>query len=264
MKNIIIVTKGNNAVGLGDDNKPAVTKTVLNSAFLAGLETLIEMMNGIADTPAETSHFYLPDTLQGIITGASVEYVKTGKTAQGKQLSEQEIKAFSDFYALYAKKILNVRFSLYKYIKKENTELQALKNKAWNALNAIGVNTASQQSVEPVVLDPDKELRAMLDKALKDAIDAGDFDKYDALMARRSQLKEAKVVTTNASSSTTNDNSSNVASKITVKFDDEPIDFKKNDSKASSQLPLEGDTDEGEQDLHQLGFEETEEEEMEW
>ena len=97
----------------------------------------------------------------------------------------------------------------------------------------------------------------MLDKALKDAIDAGDFDKYDALMARRSQLKEAQVVTTNASSS-------NVASKITVKFDDEPIDFKKNDSKASSQLPLEGANDEDEQDLHQLGFEETEEEEMEW
>lgn len=259
MKNIIIVTKGNNAVGLGDDNKPAVTKTVLNSAFLAGLETLIEMMNGVADTPAETSHFYLPDTLQGIITGASVEYVKTGKTAQGKQLSEQEIKAFTDFYALYAKKILNVRFSLYKYIKKDNTELQALKNKAWNTLNSIATNsiaTAPQTITKTVIVDPDKELREMFDKKMLEALDAGDMEKYKLFKAERDNLSAPKEVTITETVETSNAQSNTGFSR--VQFDDTNnngvIDF---DKPASSSENNNEDS--------QINFDEVDDEsETEW
>ena len=189
MKNVIIVSKGNTAVAVGDNNQATITKSGVG-AFLANLEVVKEILLTIPTEPSETVHVYVPDMIQGICSGSAIEYVKTGKTASGNELSVEEKNAFAEFYKLYAERILNVRFTQFKYIAKDNVELQNLKKKAWDSLNSASVTT----SVTTQTIDPDKAIREALDVQIVKALSEGNMEMYTMLKAERDKLTPAQVV----------------------------------------------------------------------
>lgn len=189
MKNVIIVSKGNTAVAVGDNNQATITKSGVG-AFLANLEVVKEILLAIPTEPSETVHVYVPDMIQGICSGSAIEYVKTGKTASGNELSAEEKSAFAEFYKLYAERILNVRFTQFKYIAKDNVELQNLKKKAWDSLNSASVAT----SVTTQTIDPDKAIREALDVQIVKALSEGNMEMYTMLKAERDKLTPAQVV----------------------------------------------------------------------
>lgn len=189
MKNVIIVSKGNTAVAVGDNNQATITKNGVG-AFLANLEVVKEILLTIPTEPSETVHVYVPDMIQGICSGSAIEYVKTGKTASGNELSAEEKNAFAEFYKLYAERILNVRFTQFKYIAKDNVELQNLKKKAWDSLNSASVAT----SVTTQTIDPDKAIREALDVQIVKALSEGNMEMYTMLKAERDKLTPAQVV----------------------------------------------------------------------
>lgn len=204
MKNIIIVSKGQNAVAVGDNGMANVAKTAVGT-FLSNLEVLKEVLRTIPVEPTETTYIHISDVIQGLVSGSAVEYVKTGKTGSGKDLSQEEIASFKEVYQLYAERILNVRFGLHKYIAKDNKELQALKKKAWDSLNTISVQT-QQPIIKTEMVDPDKAIREALDAKMVQAIADGDVALYQQLKAMRDELKPAEMVTVQTTASVTTNN----------------------------------------------------------
>ena len=91
---------------------------------------------------------------------------------------------------LSSETILNVRFTQFKYIAKDNVELQNLKKKAWDSLNSASVTT----SVTTQTIDPDKAIREALDVQIVKALSEGNMEMYTMLKAERDKLTPAQVV----------------------------------------------------------------------
>lgn len=189
MKNVMIVNRKGKAVALTNVGEPVIVEGV---GSFVGIKAINNLLKDIPIETSETVHFYVPDMLAGITTGASIEYVKTGKTGTGTVLTEEEVNDFKEFYKLYAERILNVRFSLAKYAKDQS--LIQLRTKAWNLLSqtntvATPVNT---------IIDPDKELREALGKKMLEAINSGNMELYAILKQERDKLKAPEVVVSNS------------------------------------------------------------------
>ena len=195
MKNVMIVARQGNAVALGEGVKICKTST---GVFMPSLEALKEVLLTIPTEPCETVNIHIMDTIQGLVSGTAVEYVKTGKTLSGTTLSTDEVEAFKEIYKLYAERILNVRFSLVKYIRKDDTANQNLKKQAYDEL-ASYEKTAGVSRGTAVTVDPDKELREMFDAQIKEAMTAGDLAKVKDLMEMRKSLREPEVVSSTPS-----------------------------------------------------------------
>ena len=193
MKNIIIVCKNQNTVAMGDSISPITKSVASTSSFMPSLVTLNNVLSLVPKEPSETVHIYIPDTILAIASGSAIEYVKTGKTIGGNALSAEEIAEFKKFYELYAERILNVRFTQFKYIPKDNAELQALKKKAWDALNSIAT-TSTVANTAPTTIDPDKAIREKFDAKILEALDNGDMELYAILKAERDKLRPVEVV----------------------------------------------------------------------
>lgn len=199
MKNVMIVTRQGNTIALGEGLKICKSGTGI---FMSNLEALKEVLMSIPTEPSETVNIHIMDTIQALTTGAAVEYVKTGKTLSGTTLTTEEVEAFKEIYKLYAERILNVRFSLVKYIRKDDVANQNLKKQAYDEL-ALYEKSAGVSRGTAVTIDPDKELREKLTELMNKALDEGDLDKYDQLKARRDTLKAPEVVMSNASNRVT-------------------------------------------------------------
>lgn len=195
MKNVMIVARQGNAVAFGEGVKICKTST---GVFMPSLEALKEVLLTIPTEPCETVNIHIMDTIQGLVSGTAVEYVKTGKTLSGTTLSTDEVEAFKEIYKLYAERILNVRFSLVKYIRKDDTANQNLKKQAYDEL-ASYEKTAGVSRGTAVTVDPDKELREMFDAQIKEAMTAGDLAKVKDLMEMRKSLREPEVVSSTPS-----------------------------------------------------------------
>lgn len=189
MKNVMVVNRKGKAVAVVPTGEPIIVEGV---GSFVGIKAINACLKDIPVEAGETVHFYIPDTLQGITTGASVEYVKTGKTGTGTALTAEEVEDFKEFYKLYAERILNVRFSLAKYAKDQS--LIQLRSKAWNLLSQT--NTVATPT--NTIIDPDKELREALGKKMLEAIDSGNMELYAVLKAERDKLKAPEVVTNSA------------------------------------------------------------------
>lgn len=185
MKNVMVVNRKGKAVALTNAGEPIIVEGV---GSFVGIKAINNLLKDIPVEAGETVHFYIPDTLQGITTGASVEYVKTGKTGTGTTLTEEEVNDFKEFYKLYAERILNVRFSLAKYAKDQS--LIQLRSKAWNLLSQT--NTIATPA--NTIIDPDKELREALGKKMLEAINSGNMELYAVLKGERDKLKAPEVV----------------------------------------------------------------------
>lgn len=198
MKNVVLVFKGNHALAL--DNAGTVIKKTSTGSFLANLETLAEVLNTIpvGDVTPEVTTIYIPDFIQGIASGTALDYIRTGKTKSGTQLTGQEMQAFKDVYKMIAERIYNVRLNLAKFIPKTNTELIALRTNAYNALtNYVATNggmTMGGMAPASQLVDPDKALREALDAQIIEAINKGDMDKMMQLKAMRDTLKQPTMV----------------------------------------------------------------------
>lgn len=189
MKNVMVVNRKGKAVAISTTGEPIIVEGV---GSFVGIKAINNLLKDIPVEAGETVHFYIPDTLQGITTGASVEYVKTGKTGTGTVLTAEEVEDFREFYKLYAERILNVRFSLAKYAKDQS--LIQLRSKAWNLLSQT--NTIATPA--NTIIDPDKELREALGKKMLEAINSGNMELYAVLKAERDKLKAPEVVTNSA------------------------------------------------------------------
>ena len=195
MKNVMIVARQGNAVAFGEGVKICKTST---GVFMPSLEALKEVLLTIPTEPCETVNIHIMDTIQGLVSGTAVEYVKTGKTLSGNALTNEEIESFKEVYKLYAERILNVKFSLVKYIRKDDTANQNLKKQAYDEL-ASYEKTAGVSRGTAVTVDPDKELREMFDAQIKEAMTAGDLAKVKDLMEMRKSLREPEVVSSTPS-----------------------------------------------------------------
>ena len=189
MKNVMVVNRKGKAVAISTTGEPIIVEGV---GSFVGIKAINNLLKDIAVETSETVHFYVPDMLAGITTGASVEYVKTGKTGTGTVLTAEEVEDFKEFYKLYAERILNVRFSLAKYAKDQG--LIQLRSKAWNLLSQT--NTVATPA--NTIIDPDKELREALGKKMLEAIDSGNMELYAMLKAERDKLKAPEVVANSA------------------------------------------------------------------
>lgn len=196
MKNVMIVTRQGNTVAIGEGLKICKSGT---GVFMSNLEALKEVLLSIPTEPTETVNIHIMDTVQGLVSGTAVEYVKSGKTLSGTTLTTEEVEMFKEIYKLYAERILNVKFSLVKYIRKDDTANQNLKKQAYDEL-ALYEKSAGVSRGTAVTIDPDKELREKLTELMNKALDEGDLDKYDQLKARRDTLKAPEVVMSNVSS----------------------------------------------------------------
>ena len=145
MKNVMIVARQGNAVALGEGTKICKSAT---GVFMPSLEALKEVLMAIPTEPCETVNIHIMDTIQGLVSGSAVEYVKTGKTLSGNALTNEEIESFKEVYKLYAERILNVRFSLVKYIRKDDTRKQI----SWRVETDCQVCMMQIMSYEPLAL----------------------------------------------------------------------------------------------------------------
>lgn len=198
MKNVMIVTRQGNTVALGEGIKICKSGT---GVFMSNLEALKEVLLAIPTEPCETVNIHIMDTIQGLVSGTAVEYVKSGKTLSGTTLTTDEIAMFKEIYQLYAERILNVKFSLVKYIRKDDVANQNLKKQAYDEL-ALYEKSAGVSRGTAVTVDPDKELREMFDAQIKEAMANKDMATVKDLMEMRKSLREPEVVMSNNSNRT--------------------------------------------------------------
>ena len=182
----MVVNRKGKAVAVGTTGEPIIVEGV---GSFVGIKAINACLKDIPVEAGETVHFYIPDVLQGVVGGAAIEYVKTGKTGTGTVLTAEEIEDFKVFYKLYAERILNVRFSLAKYAKDQS--LIQLRTKAWNLLSSQTNTVATPTNT---IIGPDKELREALGKKMLEAIDSGNMELYAILKGERDKLKAPEVV----------------------------------------------------------------------
>lgn len=171
MKEIVIVSKGNNAVAYGEGVEIKKSSTTGVSANLAVLNEVLK--NHVPTEAGETFRIFLMDLVQGINSGYAIDYVKTGKQLNGETLASEDLAGYKEFYDLYKDRLLNVRFNQVSYIPKmrDNKVYMDLRSKAYAILNTMQT-VASVPQTTTQVIDPDKELRETLTALMTDALKA--------------------------------------------------------------------------------------------
>lgn len=198
MKEIVIVSKGNNAVAYGAGVEIKKSSTTGVSANLAVLNELLK--THVPTEAGETFRIFLMDLVQGINSGYAIDYVKTGKQLNGEALASEDLAGYKEFYELYKDRLLNVRFNQVSYIPKmrDNKVYMDLRSKAYAILNTMQT-VASVPQTTTQVIDPDKELRETMTELMTNALKSGDMETYKMLKAERDSLRAPEVVTVSAS-----------------------------------------------------------------
>ena len=197
MKEIVIVSKGNNAVAYGAGVEIKKSSTTGVSANLAVLNEVLK--NHVPTEAGETFRIFLMDLVQGINSGYAIDYVKTGKQLNGEALASEDLAGYKEFYELYKDRLLNVRFNQVSYIPKmrDNKVYMDLRSKAYAILNTMQT-VASVPQTTTQVIDPDKELRETMTELMTNALKSGDMETYKMLKAERDALRAPEVVTVSA------------------------------------------------------------------
>lgn len=197
MKEIVIVSKGNNAVAYGEGVEIKKSSTTGVSANLAVLNELLK--THVPTEAGETFRIFLMDLVQGINSGYAIDYVKTGKQLNGEALASEDLAGYKEFYELYKDRLLNVRFNQVSYIPKmrDNKVYMDLRSKAYAILNTMQT-VASVPQTTTQVIDPDKELRETMTELMTNALKSGDMETYKMLKAERDALRAPEVVTVSA------------------------------------------------------------------
>ena len=196
MKNIVLVAQNNISVVVVVNNGKNQYKAVsANNSKLALLTNLTTVLNGIPtndDLSAETRQIIIgsKSPIIGLVTGTWREYVKTGKNAKGVDIAEDELALWKQVAELYAERCFNVKFTSDQYIGKNDRATKDLISCAWDLVKeevrkANNMAPAPQQVAQPQANPVVAKLQALMAQAL----DEGDFDKYDQLEARLNKLQ---------------------------------------------------------------------------
>lgn len=197
MNNVMIVRQDGVAVRLSDKGDKGVVKA--QGIFLPSLLAIKEVLTSIpSDSIVDTVNIYVADALAGLVSGSAKEYVKTGKTKSGTVLTQDEINAVKEVYTLYGARVLNVEFKQIKYIKKGDTALQELKKLALAELNKLP-KTVGSAGTQTIMVDPNAEIRNMLQDAYKTALASMDVEKMAFLMEQLKSLPEPVAQTVSSS-----------------------------------------------------------------
>ena len=202
MKNIVLVAQNNISVVVVVNNGQNKYKAVqANNSKIALLTNLKAVLSGIPtneDLSAETRQIIIgsKSPIIGLVTGTWREYVKTGKNAKGVAIAEDELALWKDIANLYAERCFNVKFTSDQYISKNDRATKDLISCAWDIVkeevrkaNNMAPSPASQpQAVQPQVNPVVAKLQALMAQALEE----GDFDKYDKLEERLNKLQPAE------------------------------------------------------------------------
>ena len=198
MKNIVLVAQNNISVVVVVNNGKNQYKAVsANNSKLALLQNLTTILSGIPtndDLSAETRQIIIgsKSPIIGLVTGTWREYVKTGKNAKGVDIADDELALWKQVAELYAERCFNVKFTSDQYIGKNDRATKDLISCAWDLVKeevrkANNMAPASQPKVAqsaPAVNPVVAKLQALMAQAL----DEGDFDKYDKLEERLNKI----------------------------------------------------------------------------
>ena len=199
MKNIVLVAMNNVSVVLVANNGKKQYKTVQASnsklALLTNLKTILSGIPTNEDLTAETRQIIIgsKSPIIGLVTGTWRKYIKEGTNAQGKAIAEEELVLWNDVAKLYSERLFNVQFTSDQYIGKDDRETKALINDAWTLVKeeVRKANSMAPQAQAPQQAPVAKEnpVIAKLQALMTQALDEGDFDKYDQLEARLNKLQ---------------------------------------------------------------------------
>ena len=201
MKNIVLVAQNNISVVVVVNNGKNQYKAVqANNSKLALLQNLTTILNGIPtndDLSAETRQIIIgsKSPIIGLVTGTWREYVKTGKNAKGVEIAEDELALWKQVAELYAERCFNVKFTSDQYIGKNDRATKDLISCAWDLVKeevrkANNMAPAPQQVAQPQANPVVAKLQALMAQAL----DEGDFDKYDKLEERLNKIAPKETV----------------------------------------------------------------------
>ena len=204
MKNIVLVAQNNvSVVAVVNKGQNQYKAVQANNSKIALLTNLTTVLNGIPtndDLSAETRQIIIgsKSPIIGLVTGTWREYVKTGKNAKGVEIAEDELTLWKQVAELYAERCFNVKFTSDQYIGKNDRATKDLISCAWEIVKqevrkANDMAPASQPKVAqsaPAVNPVVAKLQALMTQALEE----GDFDKYDKLEERLNKLQPAKEV----------------------------------------------------------------------
>lgn len=203
MKNIVLVAQNNISVVVVVNNGKNQYKAVsANNSKLALLQNLTAILSGIPtndDLSAETRQIIIgsKSPIIGLVTGTWREYVKTGKNAKGADIAEDELTLWKQVAELYASRCFNVKFTSDQYIGKNDRTTKDLISCAWDLVKEEvrkANNMAPAQAPQQVAQPQANPVVAKLQALMAQALDEGDFDKYDKLEERLNKIAPKETV----------------------------------------------------------------------
>ena len=124
--------------------------------------------------------------LCGLTYGSQMEYLRTKKTTGGKEFTEQEFELLNEVCVMLAERSFNVKLNLQKFATKD---FRRTIEQTWNKVKAI-VREQNQQPAQPTTAPVAKTNPVVekLQQLMTQALDEGDFDKYDKLEERLNKI----------------------------------------------------------------------------
>lgn len=155
-----------------------ITADTTMHANLAALKKVLEKVPTNDEIIEKPFNILVPSMLKGFAIGTYVEYIRTGKTASGKDFTAEEQELIKEVVSLYSERLFNVRIT-----EQSNDEHSS---KAWEYIKSI-----PDQQVAPKA-QPQQDPVALIGLQIAEAAAAGDMDKVMALTTALNALKAAQ------------------------------------------------------------------------
>ena len=195
MNNIVLVCQeGIAVVGKIVDNElkfqkaEGPTNIVAQLVAIKGLLASIPTNEELIEEPVQ---ILIGDksALCGLTFGSQMEYLRTGKTAGGgKEFTEQEFELLKEVCVMLAERSFNVKLNLQKFATKE---FRRTIEQTWNKVKAIVREQHQQPAPVKTTTVPVAKTNPVVEKLeqlMTQALDEGDFDKYDKLEERLNKI----------------------------------------------------------------------------
>lgn len=203
MKNIVLVAQNNISVVMVENQYKVVQANNSKMALLTNLKAILSGIPANDDLSAETRQVIIgsKSPIIGLVTGTWRQYVKTGVNGKGIAIPADELELWKDIANLYAQKCFNVQFTSDQFISKNDRITKDLINSAWEAVKAEVRKANSMAPAPQQVTQPQAQSNPVVVKLqalMAQALEEGDFDKYDKLEERLNKLQPQQTTETTA------------------------------------------------------------------
>ena len=192
MNNIVLVCQeGIAVVGKIVDNElkfqkaEGPTNIVAQLVAIKGLIASIPTNEELIEKPVQ---ILIGDksALCGLTYGSQMEYLRTRKTTGGKEFTEQEFELLKEVCVMLSERSFNVKLNLQKFATKD---FRRTIEQTWNKVKAI-VREQHQQPAQSTTAPVAKTNPVVekLQQLMAQALEEGDFDKYDKLEERLNKM----------------------------------------------------------------------------